>query len=178
MIFPAALLWPCYSGVPYLNPLIAELFLGQDCCIQASLSPRLCSLANLIQTHMVFKLVYSVASKVMVHHCIGLTRLLNQKAENPQPTSSCAADQTICNGLELFLCFYKKNFSNFQDNLPCIFFLVMDLENSQLNHKCTKRHSTTKMGIRKHFHESSMSKKNIQVCTLKFGINRGDIFVV
>ena len=60
------------------------------------------------KTLMVFKLVYSVASKVMVHHCIGLTRLLNQKAENPQPTSSCAADQTIHNGLELFLRFYKK----------------------------------------------------------------------
>ena len=121
MIFLAAQHWSCYSGVPYSNPAIAELFRGQDCCIEASLSPKLCSLANLIQTHMVFKLVYSVASKVMVHHCIGLTRLLNQKAENPQPTSSCAADQTICNGLELFLCFYKKNFSNFQDNLPCIF---------------------------------------------------------
>ena len=92
MTFSAALHLPCYSGVPYSNPAIAELFLGQDCCIQASLSPKLCSLANLIQTHMVFKLVYSVASKVMVHHCIGLTRLLNQKAENPQPTSSCAAD--------------------------------------------------------------------------------------
>ena len=73
------------------------------------------------------------------------------------PLAAVLQTRQFAMGWNYFFVFTRKTFPIFKITYLA-FFLVMDLENSQLNHKCTKRHSTTKMGIRKHFHESSMSK--------------------